>query len=376
MKILEIIPNLFAGGAERFTVDLCNELVKIPDNEVFLCTLLRDDINSWGFYKSQLDSKVKYVNISCVRKLKDKIVTLYRLYRLIKKVEPDVIHAHLGAISYLYPLVFCFKRICFVHTIHNDVTAEKKSKVEKTIRFLLYKKWIKPVTISPSCYTSFKKCYGYNTSYMINNGVIPKSLSVNFSTVKKEVENYKRNAETKVFVNIARLQPQKNHQLLIDTFNKLIDENYNILLLVIGDYNAYIEYAQPIMNSANKKNIFFLGKKENVFDYLSIANAFCLSSNYEGLPMTLIESMAVGCYALCTDVGGVKDVVVNDKLGLLAKSVSLADYYAIIKEFLLSKKTYDKNYIKNYFQENFSMSICARNYMTLFKQMSDDNISK
>ena len=63
------------------------------------------------------------------------------------------------------------------------------------------------------------------------------------------------------------------------------------------------------------------GNVENVEQYLAEADAFVLSSNYEGLPLVILEAMASGLPIVSTDVGGVKDVVTDN--GLLVEPHSI-----------------------------------------------------
>ena len=70
MKILEIITHLGSGGAERFVVDLSNELAK--SNEVTLMTILDDkvDAENRNFCRFSLSKNVKYVNLGLPNGLK------------------------------------------------------------------------------------------------------------------------------------------------------------------------------------------------------------------------------------------------------------------------------------------------------------------
>ena len=89
---------------------------------------------------------------------------------------------------------------------------------------------------------------------------------------------------------------------------------YDITLLVIGD-----GYEGPTGLGIQQKaldHIHFLGAKHNIVDYLEASDFFTLSSDYEGMPITLIEAMACGCIPIGTPVSGFNDV---EKMGLLLK---------------------------------------------------------
>ena len=89
MKIFEYITQLGSGGGERFTVDLCNELSK--RHEVILC--VSHSLEASGFYKDEISPRVRVV---CLNKKKGFDWKLpFRIYKLIRKERPDVVHTHL-----------------------------------------------------------------------------------------------------------------------------------------------------------------------------------------------------------------------------------------------------------------------------------------
>ena len=89
-------------------------------------------------------------------------------------------------------------------------------------------------------------------------------------------------------------------------------------LLIIGEG---FDRASELKKLANK-NIHFIGIKTNVPDYLYASDAFCLSSNFEGMPISLIEAFACGCPSICTPVGGIVNSVKHGVTGFLSKSLS------------------------------------------------------
>ncbi|MDD7715488.1 MAG: glycosyltransferase, partial [Mollicutes bacterium] len=95
MKIFEIIPQLSSGGAERFTIDLCNELS--TKHEVTLIVL--HSVEKFGFYADELASNVRLVSMD--KRMGFDMSLLFRLRRLIKKEKPDVVHTHLNGIVYI-----------------------------------------------------------------------------------------------------------------------------------------------------------------------------------------------------------------------------------------------------------------------------------
>ena len=92
--------------------------------------------------------------------------------------------------------------------------------------------------------------------------------------------------------------------------------------------------------------IKYLGERHDVVSLLSCADAFCLSSIWEGLPVTLLEALSVGCIPICTPVGGIVNVVKDGVNGLLSSSCEENDYYSTVKRFLSMSET-DQLTMKN-----------------------------
>ena len=140
MKIVEIVFSLASGGAERFTVDLSNELSL--SNDVTLITLKDDKIDSEQrcFYKFDLSERVKYLNLG----LGDgfSLVSEFKIYSVLKRLKPDIVHLNGGNIPKFCALAILLlnDKMRFVQTIHNDL----KNGYDKGFNKLLYswKKYI------------------------------------------------------------------------------------------------------------------------------------------------------------------------------------------------------------------------------------------
>ena len=110
MRILEVHYSTAWAGAERFVVDLCNELsVK---HEVYLCTLVDDTLPGKSYYKTELSPAVQYINMKCISGMD--IRGFIRLYKVIKEIEPDIVHAHTDALNLWLPSLLYKKQNTFI----------------------------------------------------------------------------------------------------------------------------------------------------------------------------------------------------------------------------------------------------------------------
>lgn len=362
MKILQVVPSLASGGAERFVVNLSNQL-KNMGHTVVICTLHAAGDDTDSFNKQFLCEDIACYSIPV--KGKGIMQALWLIRQFVFSCKPDIVHCHLAVIQY-FLLVFCRKkRPIFFHTIHS--LAENASGNTKwhsrLFRFLYKNEFVKPVTISEMCHTSFEAYYQLDNDVVIENGVSPLRLSSVACEVKREVDGYKRNLNMPVFVHVARFHEDKNQKLLIDVFNS-IEEHFDFCLLVIG--RGFDDGEGLLLRNLACGSIHFLGEKDNVGDYLSVSDFFCLTSSFEGLPLSLLEAISLGVVPICTPVGGMVDVVQDGLTGVLATGLTVEEYREAV--FRAMNIKFDRQNIRTYYDSHFSMERCAKRYLDLYNE--------
>ena len=344
MKILQIIPTLRPGGAERFVCEIATSLNKRKDIECNILTLhniTEDDT----LYPTIKDCNIK-VHSFRINNIFDKIAIIYKIYKFIKNGKYDVVHSHSAAIKYIILSVLLLKKIKFVATIHSEAKREAGKGFEKFVKKFMFKHNLCiPVTISKESLASFESFYK-KTTVMIPNGV----------------SSFNGTADTKInkgkdeilFIHPASCQPVKNQELLFKSFAELKNKYRNIRLIWYGSNKAYKELFDSLTPFFSDRNgIEYGGIHSNIRSALMVADAMCLSSKMEGLPMTIIEAFSVGCPALCTPVGGCRNIISNGINGFLSESNSMEDYIKMLEKFILlskDKKTGMRNNALNTFE--------------------------
>lgn len=360
MKIIQLIYSLSSGGAEKFVVNLSNELAN-KGHEVIVCILRNGFDNSCTFNKKYLHSNVTFHAMNFTKGFS--LRKVYQLEKFIKCQNPDIVHCHLNVIPYIFRIaVFC-KNIKFVHTIHSIAEKASGLRIQYLINKWFYKRGlIKPITISYLCYESFKNYYKLDCATTIDNGCPRAVKSTEFEHVKAEVNSYKSSTDTTVYIHVARCSQSKNQRALISAFNQLDHENIDFVLIIIGNGFDKKENIDLKREACNK--IYFLGEKGNVGDYLLCADAFCLTSLYEGLPISLIEAMSVGITPICTNVGGISDVIHDGQNGFLSESVNSEDFVMAVHRYRSSILKVE-NIIDSY-ENKFSINMCAKKYLKVY----------
>ena len=365
MKILEVMCSFAPGGVERFVVDLCNEMSLHED--VTLMTLKDNCIRNNSFYKNELDKRVKYTCMDW----KDgfHFIYLIKIIFAIKKLNPEIVHFHGAARNYLILAnLFLGHRIKFVQTIHNDVYrgyTNFMSKVQIGMGRIFGK--LKFVTISRTNYEQFAKVYPKCKQEMILNGRGTLRKSEKYDEVKAYVDSFKKDDNTIVFLHIARCNKQKNQELLIRSFNKIIEEGANVALIMIGgDFDS--ELGISLKGIANH-GIYIIGTHNNVADYMYCSDAFILSSSFEGMPITVIEALLCGLPVISTPVSGSIDLVENGVNGVISNDYSLNEFIRAIKEFISKKEKIKENTQHDLSSTPLSIESCCKKYLNYFRNI-------
>lgn len=355
MKILQLIPNLGSGGAERFVVELMNELNN-QGEDCFVSTLYdtthQDEVSISHISNIKLFSLGKKQGLD--------IRQFWNVLQLIRKEKFDVVHAHIGAIKYILLASIFLRKVKFVATIHSEASREAGNKIEKYIRAFMFKfGFCKAVTISEESNFSFQKFYGFNTA-MIYNGVSDYD--------QKEKIELKHNKEELVFIHAASCQPVKNQELLFKSFSILSKEFDNVKLIWLGSNKTYRDLYKSLESYFSEK-IKYGGLVNNVRDYLVEADAFCLSSKMEGMPISIIEAFSVGCIPLSTSVGGIKNMIQSGENGMLSEDLSVESYYKMLKDFVLMDKKQREQMKSRAIEsfEGYKIANTAKKYMDLYK---------
>lgn len=368
MKIAQVIIGLSSGGAERLVVDLVNEWSK-EGHEVSLITLKDDTIHPFGFYKKELSTSVNYINIGIVKGFT--LSQAFQVFREIKKIKPEILHFHLGKTMFylLLPILF-YRKPKYFETLHNRADKVNQNTVQFLIKWMIYKmNLVRIFTISKDNQLSFFKTYKQKDAGLIYNGRSKTPPTEFMEGVKEEIKLLKQSENDIVFLHIGRCVEQKNQKMLISTFNNLADKGINYILLIIGEGFDSKEGIE-LKKMANPR-IHFLGTHSNVQDYFYCADAFCLSSIFEGMPITLIEAFSCGTPTISTPTSGAIDIIENEKNGIISNDYTTESFEKALLKFIEIQHTLSRETLKQYYSEHLSIEKCAQHYYAAFTNESN-----
>lgn len=364
MKILHLHPSLKCGGIEAMITSLANEMCK-TDN-VTVCSIYepKDSDQFWPLLSNEINKHTLHKQAPGFS-----ISEIFKIRKEIKNGNYDIVHIHGFMYYYLLSIITLHSKTKFLYTIHSDVNLENVGwdlRLFPLKKWLFRKGWVYPIILSNASKQPFKDLYNCNST-VINNGINPPTPS---GAQKEAIDKYRITPNTKVFLNAARIHSLKNQVTLVKAFKRLVDEGNDAVLLIAGPRQDEEIFAE--LQKYFSDRIIYLGEIKNTPEWFAESDAMILSSSCEGLPVTLLEAMAVGCIPVTSPVGGIPDVVTDNIDGILAKSCSEEDMYQAILRFLAmtpeQAEKMKENGIKT-FRDKFTIQATVDKYLDTYKKL-------
>lgn len=362
MKIIHLISSLGNGGAEKFVIELANEQSKTHDVTIVSFQNINDEM----IFPKLIPQYFKLIQLG---KKKGLQLNLYwKLYKLFRRIQTDIVHFHLDStIKYIIPFLFIFDKVKYVYTIHSKLTQLNVNSFRLLNTFFHSKKNIKYVCISSKIKTEFINHFKNLCFYNIPNGVNKIQKTNLYEKVKQEIRKYKKNEATKLAISVGNVDDIKNRILLVKAFSKFKQEN--IVAIVLGKTVKEDSKIMQEIRKNNSGNVYFLGLKENVGDFLNEADFFVMTSLFEGMPISALEALSVGLPMVSTPAGGMVDLVEDGINGFVSDDFTLENFVKQISSFLdLDKKELQEMKNRNIekHRNNYSIELCSENYIELY----------
>lgn len=276
--------------------------------------------------------------------------------RIFKGKRFDLIINFEGYSQYWIRLLGSVEEIPKVLYLHNDILGEAKIRFPYLYgNMKFYKNYTKLISVSKDSYEINQKNIELDKSLFdyCNNLLNPQEI-ISQSEILI-LTDYEKNIfkNSRVFINIARLSPEKGQNRLIYAFSKLAKEYRDIKLVIIGQ-GALQEHLHDLIIELSLENrVFLLGQKFNPMPYLKASNCFVLSSNYEGQGLVLFEAMILNKPVISTNIEGPRSVLENN-LGYLVENSEEGLYQGMLT-FLNSSLTLNQFNAENYNREALEM---------------------
>lgn len=312
-RILYIITQGILGGAQTHIIHLCEYLKEDYDIHVA--------VGVYGPLVGNLSNEGIEVHIvpSLVRPIsfwKD-VTAMRELVDLIHSLKPDLISTHSSKAGILGRLSAKICGVPVIFTAHGWAFTEGVHPTRRIIYIWaerLAAKWAERIICVSDYDRRLALHHGVTSSdriITIHNGM---PLLANIVTDNPHKKNNR--VERVEFIMVARFTEPKDHELLLKTISKLNSQN-DYYFTFVGDGELLDKAKELSLDLGIDKKVCFLGARQDVPELLNRADAFVLTSKWEGLPRSIIEAMRAGLPVIASDVGGVSELVEDGITGYL-----------------------------------------------------------
>jgi len=312
-NILHVVLAMNPGGAERLVADF-TENTNHEMYNVSVCCL--DEIGELG--RELILKGFKVISLGRNPGIDWKLIR--NLKRYVKEEDIDIIHAHQYTPFFYSALAKNIsKRPRIIFTEHGRTYPDVRRPKRVFFNPLLSRFASEIVSISEATKKAMVDFDNLPNQRIrvIYNGMELKDI---FPERHEKLRELGVNENDFILVTAARLDPIKNHLMMIRAFEKVYAEEKSCKLLIAGDGPEYEKLIREIEKRGMTDHVRLLGYRNDVADIFSAADIFLLSSLTEGTSMTLLEAMNAGLPAIVTNVGGNPEVLKDGETGLLVES--------------------------------------------------------
>lgn len=364
-RVLHVLANLGAGGAERMAVHILLGLDRRRFEPAVVAYSAR--------YGSDLEQHLDRAGVKTWFLGKGPGFdprTYYHLHRVFKEFHPDIVHTHVHVMRYAFPSLMYFKPRVMVHTVHNIAECEIEPRA-RWLQHLAYRRGVIPVAVAREVAATVEHVYGIGNCRVVWN-CIPTEL-YGSPQVPREVWRAKQGflEDDILFICVARFATQKNHALMISAFARGPAANPKAHLVLAGQGVLRAELQVHVNELGLTNRVHFLGLRRDIPDVLGAADIFVLSSDYEGNPLSVIEAMAAGLPVVSTAVGGVPELLQNGKEGFIVQPGRVEEFseamVTLLNDSTLRRTMGTAAAVRA--RENFDVSAMVRAYEELYDEI-------
>lgn len=360
--VIHVIDRLPPDGAERLIAEVIKNRSTALHYRV-LCLVeggeLVAEIESAGVPVDVLGKKGK-IDFSLIPRLK----------AYFKKHHTVVVHTHLFTADAWARLAAKYASVpCIVSTAHS--VNSWKGPVHKAIDWLLAMVTDRVIACSATVEVSLREQWiPANKILTVANGI---DLGRIDSAPAINLEQYRLQEGAPLWCVVGRLNEAKGHSDLLEALALYRDEGHAFSCVFVGEGELQASIEAQISQLKLGDRVKLLGWHPSAIGFIKSADALLMPSRWEGLPMTLLESMAAGTPVVATSVGGIPDVISDGVNGLLypagdAKALMAALHRLQYTEGLANSMA---AHAEQHAREHYSAAKVAHEYERLYSEITE-----
>jgi glycosyltransferase involved in cell wall biosynthesis len=317
IRVLHVIDHLGLGGAQTFLFDLVVEQRRSGLVEPAVCCLTEPTLLSRRF--SVLRVPLYHLDAGR-RNLVDIASIPHRLLRLMRRQSCDLVHTHLFVSG-------VFGRVAAMMDIVPSVVQEQRNETDvanafkRCIDHALGRQTAAVICVSQTTKDFNVQAKGIDPGriWVIPNSINPERLSTDATTFQRErmLDALGLSGVDRIVIGIGRLEEQKRFDIFLQAAKLVSEQLPHVGFLIVGDGSRRNRLDSLAAELGVHPSVRFTGARSDVPTLLGISDLFVLTSDFEGLPVTLLEALAMRVPAVATDVDGTSEVLGRGMGGIL-----------------------------------------------------------
>lgn len=301
--IVFYIATLTRGGAERVMVNLANYFVK-QDYRVLILTLKPDE----GLY--EIDPSVEHRVLDMPEdggRLANAFGRITQVRRVLAEVQADALVSFIGKTNLRAILAGMFTKTKVFVSVRSAPGREYGSKFQRMLARMLF-------CFADGCIFQTEQARDFFPK------PVRKKSRIFFNALSDQcVDRRYTGVRNPEIVTAGRMDPVKNHALLVDAFSLMVKKHPELTLTIYGDGDCMEAVKDQATKLGLMDHINLKGDCKDVPEQMKDAGVFVLSSDYEGMPNAVAEALALGIPVVSTDCpsGGARALVHDGETGLL-----------------------------------------------------------
>ena len=322
LKVLTLIDHLALGGAEMLLGQFAAAAPAAGIRLSVTCLVERDGNPSSTPLRA---AGIEPMVLNTPQRLG--LAALLAVRRHIADLDPDIVHTHLGSAGFLGSLAARTLRVPSVSSIHaisapSDLRSRARTKLGVVAR---RRGAARVITVSEAARQAYL-ARGWDSAHRvvaIHNGIDVVPQPGAGAAVRHELSI---DSDAFVLGMFSALRPEKGHDVAIGALGLLRPHFPKLRLVIGGDGSMRADLsrlAQPFGNA-----IVMTGPRFDVMRLLDATDIYLQPSRADAFPTTVLEAMAAGVPVLATDVGGIPEIVVHERTGVLIDAPPTAERLA------------------------------------------------
>ena len=279
-----------------------------------------------------------------------------QLIKIMKDENIDLVHCHtpMGAVLARLAAKKCgIKDVLYTaHGFHFF----KGASIKNWLIYYPVERFLSGYTDTQVCinmedFYNAKKFKARNVEYIAGVGIDTKGIKEKSNITSGEKEELRKElklADTdRVLITAGEMIERKNQKFLLEVVKKIKEKESSVKLIVCGHGRLENSLKLKTKELSIEDSVIFTGYRTDIYRILGLSEVFLFSSLQEGLPVAVMEAMAVGLPVVCSKVRGNADLVDNEKGGYVLEQFDVNIWSDLIYSLLM-----DKNRLKSFEEYN------------------------